>query len=238
MLEILDRRSARTRGFVKGRAIGIGEREGGVQIDYSVLRYVDGYPRRSIEKMARRDECAGGFINKLADCFIVYEGSSTGVIAGLGHLENEDVIVWADGEDRGTFTVRNGRISLDTEVTSAVVGLCYKADFKSAKLAYAAMMGTALTQKKRIEQIGLALIDTHAQGVQYGQSFESLADMPAVKDGAMIASGTILPEYDMPMTALRGTWDTDARLCLRAQAPRPATIAAAVIAIHTNEKAA
>ncbi len=207
------------------------------RVYYSVLRYIDGYPRRAIEKMARRDECIGGRINKLADCFVVYEGSSTDTIGGLGHLENEDVIVWADGKDKGAFAVRNGEVALDESVTSAVVGLSYKADFKSAKLAYAAMMGTALTQKKRIEQIGLVLIDTHGQGVQYGQSFDALSDMPAVKDGAVVASDAILPEYDMPMTALRGTWDTDARLCLRAQAPRPATVAAAVISVQTNEKA-
>ena len=62
--------------------------------------------------------------------------------------------------------------------------------------------------------------------------------MPAVKRGAPVADDEVFSEYDMPMAALRGSWDTDARLCLRAQAPRPATVAAAVIAIKTNEKAA
>lgn len=223
-----------THGAVESVAVLPGRVED--RVYYSVLRYVDGYPRRTIEKMARRDECTGGQINKLADSFIVCEGSSTSVISGLGHLENEDVVVWGNGEDRGVFTVRNGRISLSQEVTTAVVGLSYRADFKSAKLAYAASIGTALSQKKRIEQIGLVLIDTHAQGVQYGQSFEKLNDMPAVKDGVAVSAGTIFAQYDMPMMALPGTWDTDARLCLRASAPRPATIAAAVIAMQTNEK--
>lgn len=224
-----------TRGKVESVAVLPGAIED--RVYYSVLRHVDGYPRRFIEKMARRDECTGGRISKLADCCVVYEGSATSVIEGLGHLENETVIVWGDGEDEGAFTVRNGRVALGAPVTSAVAGLPYTADFRSAKLAYAATMGTALAQKKRIEQIGLVLIDTHAQGVQYGQSFDALADMPAVKDGAVVSAGTILSEYDTPMLALPGAWDTDARLCLRATAPRPATIAAAVIAVQTNEKA-
>jgi hypothetical protein len=224
-----------TNGSVESVAVLPGAVED--RVYYSVLRHIDGYPRRTIEKLARRDECTGGLINKLADCLVVYEGSSTDTIGGLGHLENEDVVVWADGEDKGKFTVRNGKIVLPESVSSAVVGLSYKADFRSAKLAYAAMMGTALTQKKRIEQIGLILIDTHAKGLQYGQDFQTLSDMPAVKDGAPVASDTIFSEYDMPMTALRGRWDTDARLCLRAQAPKPATVAAAVIAIRTNEHA-
>ncbi len=62
--------------------------------------------------------------------------------------------------------------------------------------------------------------------------------MPTVKDGATISAGTIFAQYDMPMMALPGSWDTDARICLRAVAPKPATIPAAVISIQTNEKAA
>lgn len=226
----------RTDGNVEAVAVLPGTIED--RVYYSVLRNIDGFPRRYIEKLARRDECAGGQLNKQADCFVSYEGSSTVTISGLDHLENETVVVWGDGQSLGTKTVRNGTVTLDSAVSSAVVGLYYKADFKSAKLAYGAMMGTALTQKKRVEQIGLVLLDTHYQGVQYGQSFDHLNAMPQVKDGETVAAGTVFSEYDMPMITLPGSWDTDARLCLRAEAPNPATIAAAVIAIQTNEKAA
>jgi hypothetical protein len=54
---------------------------------------------------------------------------------------------------------------------------------------------------------------------------------------AALSAGTIFLEYAMPMMALPGSWDTDARLRLRAVAPRPATVAAAVISVQTNERA-
>jgi hypothetical protein len=50
---------------------------------------------------------------------------------------------------------------------NAVVGLPYTGEFQSAKLAYAAALGTALNQKKRIDHIGLVLTDTHYQGLEY-----------------------------------------------------------------------
>lgn len=208
------------------------------RVYYSVARTIDGVPRRYIEKLARRDECTGAALNKLADSFITYEGISTATITGLGHLEGESVVAWGNSKDLGTYVVHGGSITLSEAVTTAVVGLPYTANFKSAKLAYAATMGTALTQKKRIEQLGLVLIDTHYQGIQYGQSFDKLNDMPQVKDGQTVDAGTVFANYDMPGVALPGTWDTDARLCLRASAPNPATVAAAIITIHTNEKAA
>lgn len=225
-----------TDGDVEAAAVLPGNIED--RVYYAVERIIDGVPRRYIEKLARRDECTGAALNKIADSFAVYDGVSTSTITGLGHLEGETVVVWGNSEDLGEYVVHGGSITLSEAVTQAVVGLPYTADFKSAKLAYAATMGTALTQKKRIEQIGLVLIDTYYQGVQYGQSFDDLNDMPQVKDGQTQSAGTVYENYDMPGVSLKGTWDTDARLCLRAAAPNPATIAAAVITVQTNERAA
>lgn len=225
-----------TAGDVEAAAVLPGNIED--RVYYSVARSIDGTTRRYIEKLARRDECTGAAVNKLADSFIAYEGIATTTITGLGHLEGETVVAWGNSKDLGTYDVHGGSITLSESVTQAVVGLPYTANFKSAKLAYGASMGTALTQKKRIEQLGLVLIDTHYQGIQYGQSFDKLNDMPQVKDGQTVAAGTVFANYDMPGVALPGTWDTDARLCLRASAPNPATVAAAIITIHTNEKAA
>ncbi len=225
-----------TDGNVEAAAVLPGNIED--RVYYAVERRIDGATRRYIEKLARRDEAVGEAINKLADSFILYEGVSTATITGLGHLDGATVIAWGNSKDLGEYTVHAGSVTLSEAVTQAVIGLPYTANFKSAKLAYAASMGTALTQKKRIEQLGLCLIDTHHSGITYGQSFDKLDDMPQTKDGQAITDGTVFSAYDMPGVALKGSWDTDARLCLRATAPKPATVAAAIITIQTNEKAA
>jgi hypothetical protein len=54
----------------------------------------------------------------------------------------------------------------------------------SAKLAYAAQKGTALTQTNKVDHVGFILIDTHHAGVEYGQSFDRHDALPLTAKGA------------------------------------------------------
>lgn len=221
---------------------------------YVVNRTINGSTVRYIEKMARTDQCNGMPEARLADSHYVYSGSLTTSISGLDHLEGAEVVVWGwntinpftvtlpdgstqeVGKDFGTFTVGSGAISgLSDEVTDACVGLAYDAEFKSAKLAYAAAGGTALTKKKKIDALGLVMHNTHMAGIQYGQSFDVMDDLPLIEQGDETDTAAIWEEFDAPMMAVPGEWDTDARLCLKSQAPRPCTVLACAIAVQTNE---
>lgn len=220
-----------------------------------VMRTIGGVQRRYLERSARRDQCSGLPEARHADSHVIYSGAPTTVIAGLGHLEGLEVVVWGwntatpftvgmpdgstevVGQDLGTFTVSGGQITgLGASVTDACVGLGYTARFKSAKLAYGAQMGTAINQKKQIDAIGLLLLNTHAQGIRYGQSFERLDDMPGVEMGDDVGSSVVWDDYDQPMFKAPGQWDSDSRLCLESAAPRPCTVAGVVISVQTNER--
>jgi hypothetical protein len=48
--------------------------------------------------------------------------------------------------------------------------------------------------------------------------------------------GVVRETYDEKMFGFKGEWDTDARLCLRATAPRPVTLLACVIDLTTNQE--
>jgi hypothetical protein len=48
--------------------------------------------------------------------------------------------------------------------------------------------------------------------------------------------GTVWSEYDGPFQSVPGKWDADARLCILAQAPNPATLGGVVVAMGTNER--
>lgn len=209
---------------------------------YVVKRTINGQTKRYHEKWSRLDECEGGTLNKQADCFVTYTGVATSTITGLSHLEGEEVVVWADGADfsagRGadqvTYTVSGGQITLDESVTNAVVGLPYAATFKSAKLAYAAGGGTALTMTKKVDHVGLIMAHTHYQGLYYGDDENSLWPLPLVEDADDTAADTVWEQYDKDMIEISGVWDTDSRLWLKAYAPRPVTVMAAVLSIQTN----
>lgn len=213
--------------------------------DEDIVYYLVDRPNSSgtsqyyLEKWAKESECQGGTTNKQADSFITYSGSSTTSITGLDHLEGLEVVAWGDGAYNGTYTVSSGSITLDTAVSEAVVGLGYTATFESAKLAYAAGLGSALTQLKRVSQIGLILRNTHATGIKYGPDSSNLDDIP--KDDLPLASGSpdedhVFSDYDKVMFSFDGTWDTDPRVYLQAQAPKPCTVLAAVIGLTTNDK--
>lgn len=201
---------------------------------YSVRRTIDGAIVRYLEKWALEDDCVGGTFNKQADAFILYSGASTTTLDGLDHLEGETVVIWGDGADLGTATVSGGEITLSGAVTNAVVGLPYTAQYKSAKLAYAAAGGSALCQPKRINYLGLILANTHAQGIQYGRDFDNLDDMPLTEDWVEVDEDYIWGHYDREMTGFDKEYTTDARLCLQAFAPRPCTVLAAVLEVETH----
>jgi hypothetical protein len=192
---------------------------------------------------------------RLADAHTYYTGAETATITGLDHLEGETVVAWGwnsinpfyralpNGElvtvgiDLGEFTVSGGSITLpDSTVTDACVGLGYTAQFKSAKLAFAALLGSALNQRGRQIQLGVILQNTHHQGLQYGQDFDHLDDLPAVVDEYDVSSGLVWESLDETMFEFNGTHDTDPRLCLQATAPRPCTVIAATIPLTRSEK--
>lgn len=207
------------------------------QVYYIVKRTINGATVRYWEKWAQEVDCRGGATSKLADSHIVYSGAATTVITGLPHLEGKQVVVWANGSDVGTddsattwmqrYTVSGGQITLAVAATPIVVGLPYTADFKSAKLGTATQdMPSPLNRRKRIEHIGLILADTHPRGLRFGPSFTGLDDMPLAENGTTIGTATETA-YDQEPIEFPGEWTTDARVCLRAVAPRPCTVLAA-----------
>lgn len=208
------------------------------RVYYLVKRTVNEATVRYLERWATEDQILGADLTMLADSYVEYSGDATTTVS-LPHLEGETVVVWADGDsvddsngDVRTFTVASGTITIPAPATKIVAGLAYEARFKSAKLAYAAPVGTSLTMRKRIPKMGLLLADTHHKGVQYGQSFDVMDDLPEVESGAVTADGTIWEDYDTDQFTFPGEWSTDTRLCLKAASPRPATVLAATFVIE------
>lgn len=217
------------------------------RVYYYVRRTVGGNTVRYLERAAMESECQSGTLSKLADSFLVYQGDPTNTLSAP-HLVGEEVVVWADGKDlspdddagvQKTYTVGlGGLITLDAgvQVSNAVFGLGYEARYQSTKLAYGAQMGSALTQKKRVNYLGLILANTHNRGLLYGPSFDNLKPMPRVEDGALVPTDTVWEKYDKTAVEFDGEYDTDSRICLVARAPRSCTVLACVVGMQTHEK--
>jgi hypothetical protein len=208
------------------------------EVYYVVNRTINGSTVRYLEKWALESECIGGLLNKQADSFIIYDSTPTGTVTGLSHLEGETVVIWGDGVYVGTAVVGSGSVSLSggaiTTASKIVVGLPYTAQYKSTKLAYAAQGGTALNMTKRVPQIAFIMQNTHRFGVQFGEDFDHLDDLPAEEEGEILSNNKIWETYDQPVIPFNSDWTTDTRICLQSVAPKPVTILAVTITVETN----
>ena len=109
----------------------------------------------------------------------VYAGGLWGVsvinLSGLDHLEGEEIVYLADGgvenfEDR--LTVTSGAITMNSDYFYICVGKPYESYLVTLPLAPDMKTGTALGQKKRINQIGAKF--ERSLGVEYGKDKNSL----------------------------------------------------------------
>ena len=208
------------------------------QVYYAVRRTVNGASVCYWEKWAHETECRGGTLNKQAESFIVFTNSPASVtVGGLTHLIGEDVIVWQDGvcpEDADghpqTYTVSaSGTITLDTAATTGIVGLPYGSQWTSSKLGLQQSLAESmLNQQKKLNHLGVVGAWLHPKGIRFGPDYDHLDDMPAVERGAIINQNTVREQYDEQVIPFPGIWDTDARICIQGQAPRPATLLALI----------
>lgn len=228
------------------------------QVYYHVKRTINGQTKRFLEKWATESASVGDTgLSYIADCAASWtDTGATGT--AFDHLVGTQVVAW--GEDTGQ--VHTGRdltpddtggtqqlLTVDTGggisvsgSSKGVAGLPYSAKFMSAKMAYGAQAGTALTQYKRIGGLGFALSQTHNNGLfvggDTGNVGATLDPLPRFnkEDTGAVDPDRIYKEYDEMSFPINGEWDPDSRVYLLGKAPRPVTVLAAVPEVETNDK--
>lgn len=214
------------------------------QVYYVVKRTINGSTVRYLEKWASELDCRGGTLNLQGDSFVTYSGSATTAITGLSHLEGESVVVWADGADVGTneatspwsqtYTVSGGQITLATAASSVMVGLPATGQWKSSKLGLQqSAAATILNQQKRLSHIGLVLAWAHAHGLRFGPDFDNLDNMPDIEQGKLVTG--MRSAYDEQEIEFGGVWESNLRLCLQAQFPRPCTVLGVAVDMEIHD---
>lgn len=215
--------------------------EGEDRVFALVKRTIDGSVVRYIEELAPLNESVGATQNLMADSYVKGTQASSTTISGLDHLEDEEVVVWADGEavvdQDNMLTVSGGSITVPQAVTDYVVGLPYTGKWTSTDLAYGSELGTALTQRKRVSHLALVMNDVALDGVRIGKSFDSrdLRRIRREKKGRPIDGARVESVYSYDATSFPGSWETDSRVNIEMKAPYPATVAAMVLSIKTND---
>jgi hypothetical protein len=126
--------------------------------------------------------------------------------------------------------VAGGQITLAAAASNVVVGLAYTAQFQSAKLGLVADSSSPLNEQKKLNHLGVILANAHRAALKFGPTLDDtgsmlMDDMPQIEAGTTIAV-PVPADYDENRIEFPGTWTTDMRVCLQAQAPRPVTVLA------------
>lgn len=221
------------------------------RVYFVVNRTINGSTVRYIEKMALDSEVKPTTQCKVMDAFAYGTNGPASTTIHVGtHLQGESVVVWADGAPLvtlgangyttpNTYTVNgSGNITVGSAVTNWVAGLPYTARYKSAKLAYGAAGGTAMLQKKKVDEVGLIMTDFVRAGVRYGSEFDNAERPlfpPPVQKGFATASAIVLSDVDDEEPFLfPGEWNTDSRVCVECASPNTMTLISMVISVSTN----
>jgi hypothetical protein len=227
---------------------------------FVVERTINGDTKRYIEKFASMSELQGGEESWLVDSAVRFtSGSPTATVTGLTHLIGKEVVIYyprfggyqndafqedafqitddSAAEPRTAYTVNgSGEITIDFAATDIIIGLPYRARFKSVKLAYGSQAGTALTQKKRVDHLALIGVNTAPDGLRIGRDFTNMTKLSSVYKGKILEPYFIVEEWDYDATSFGGKFDTDSRVCIEANSPYPATISGMVIHMQNNDR--
>jgi len=174
----------------------------------------------------------------LLDAHKVLTGTLTS-ITGATHLIGQTVQVWADNERRSDVLIDgSGNALLGATYSRVVYGLGYTAQFKSAKLAYAARLGVAIGQDKIIRNVGLVLRSSCVDGLTVGKDFDNLEPLPDIIDGAVRTNNQFFLNLDTGMFPVTSDWSPDSRICIQAlSAEGPCTVQGIVLDIETHDGA-
>jgi hypothetical protein len=230
--------------FVVQRTLSDGEGGGDTGYFYiEKLRHHREVIQRTFNTTTRKvTRSAGPY---LADSFITATGTSTAgqTITGLDHLEGCAVIVigqvvgGAYGPDGTTYTVSSGAISLTNAMSGTlVIGRPYYGQYKSAKLAFGIPNGTALTQPKTVQRVGMAFLDTDLRGIKVGPSFDDLFPLPQTKSdfSRIDPLNAFAATYEETLNDFAGSWSPDSRVCLQVEPGYAAGLSGLIMEVDAN----
>ena len=141
----------------------------------SVKRTINGNTRRYIEFLS--DEFIPTHDRDYDDAIyldsaLTYSGSEVTEVGNLWHLEGETVRVLANNGDDTSYTVSNGKITLQDGATNVKVGLNYRAMIELLPLEVMSRYGNSVGGIKRIGEMFIKL--ENSMGFSHGKDLDEL----------------------------------------------------------------
>jgi hypothetical protein len=198
-----------------------------------VKRTINGATKRYVEQM--RPFNFGGVTTGafFVDCGLRYEGTATGTLSGLYHLEGETVTVLANGATHPDREVTNGGITLAYNSTTAAVGYNYTSSMQTMRIEAGSADGTSQGKPKRIHAVTLRLLET--VGIEVGNSSNE-NDRVFFRDSSMPMDQAVPLFTGDKDIEFPGGYDDDDRLYVRQTQPLPMSVLALFPRMNTFDK--
>jgi hypothetical protein len=203
--------------------------EGNEDVLYAVIkRTVNAREVRYIERLRTR------IFTALEDAFFVdsgltYDGAPVTSLGGLYHLEGQTVDILADGAVLPTQVVTGGHITLTTAASKIHVGLNIVADLRTLPLAVEGMQASGQGTIKNINKVHLRV--SQSSLVKAGPTFDRLREYPARAVSDPYGSPPALRDGELSLS-IDPSWNTDAAVCIRQDAPVPLTVLSMTLEIQ------
>ena len=198
-----------------------------------VKRTINSVTKRYVEQMRPFDfggATTGAFF---VDCGLRYEGTATGTLSGLYHLEGETLNVLANGATHPDREVTGGGIALAYNSTTAAVGYGYTSSMQTMRIEAGSADGTSQGKPKRIHAITLRLLET--VGIEVGNSSNE-NDPVFFRDSSMLMNQAVPLFTGDKDIEFPGGYDDDDRLYVRQTQPLPMSVLALFPRMNTFDK--
>jgi hypothetical protein len=198
-----------------------------------VKRTINSVTKRYVEQMRPFDfggVTTGAFF---VDCGLRYEGTATGTLSGLYHLEGETLNVLANGATHPDREVTGGGIALAYNSTTAAVGYGYTSSMQTMRIEAGSADGTSQGKPKRIHAITLRLLET--VGIEVGNSSNE-NDPVFFRDSSMLMNQAVPLFTGDKDIEFPGGYDDDDRLYVRQTQPLPMSVLALFPRMNTFDK--
>ena len=194
-------------------------------INGSTVRYVEVLEDHRLAETDTADAFYG-------DGGITYDGASTKVIAGLGHLEGATVQVLAEGSAHADCVVAGGQITLNRFATKVQIGFDSPAQLQTMRADGGAQDGTAQTRSKSIGEVWARLHNTI--GGLIGPSFSRLDPIPGLKPANPVGAPPELFNGDKKIE-FPADLGTDGYICVQSSPMLPMTLVALTARMEVND---
>lgn len=196
-----------------------------------VNRTIDGSEVRYIEYLEKHLVGPHAFY---VDCGLTYDGSPVTTIAGLDHLEGQEVAVLADGSVHPNRTVTAGSITLQRAASVVNVGVPYTARLRTMSIEAGAADGVAQGKTQRIHNIVIRL-DTTGPGLWYGDG-ETMDELHMRTDADLMDNPVSLFTGDTPALTWPVGYQQGAHMQIEHRLPTPCTVIALMPQMVTNDR--